>query len=257
MVRSIEITNKVLTFNNKIRVADGANGYFGNPSKAATGDRINRFWLNLSAPTNMTTQIGVVYFDAGNNAFAKDDSEINGLPSDVLYSVIDDKKALINGRSSFINTDKIPLGSNNFADGNYTFSLAEHEGIFADSQNIYLKDKQTGILTNLTSGNYMFTANAGENTGRFEIVYLPETVLATDGNLREGLVVYREGNDYVVKAQSKKITNLQVFDTAGRLMLSLNPNAAKAIIPSEKIVSGVYMIKIDQGGLITTKKIIR
>lgn len=253
MVQSISTANKSIDFDNTIRIPDSNPIFFGKDGQRPD----DRFWLKLSAPTDVTTQIAVVYFDDGNNAFAKDDSEMNGLPSDVLYSLIGDKKVLINGRSTFINTDVISLGSNNFAAGSYTFSLGEREGAFAADQNIYVRDKQTGIITNLTSGNYMFTANAGENTGRFEIVYLPEAVLATDGNQREGLVVYREGNDYVVKAQSKKITNLQVFDTAGRLMLSLNPNAAKAIIPAEKIVSGVYVLKIDQGGLITTKKIIR
>lgn len=257
MVRSIETTNKVLTFSNDIRVAAAANGYFGNPAKATAGDRSNRFWLNLSAPTNITTQIGIVYFDAGSNAFATDDSEMNGLPSDVLYSVIDDKKALINGRSTFINTDKIPLGSNNFAAGNYTFSLAEHEGIFAADQNIYLKDKQTGIVTNLSEGNYTFTANAGEFTGRFEIIYQPEVVLSTGANTKENLIIYRDANDFVVKADSKKITDLEVYDSSGRMIYKMQPNSTKAIINADRLNNGVYVLKVNQSGEITTKKVIK
>lgn len=60
-----------------------------------------------------------------------------------------------------------PLGPQHYADGNYTISLDAAEGRFANGQNIYLKDLQTGIITKLSKGAYPFVASAGENTGRF------------------------------------------------------------------------------------------
>ena len=258
MVQSIEKVNKTLYFDNSIRTADAGVGFFGNASKGTvTASADDRFWLNLAAPTSISTQIAVVYFDGGVDAFAKDDSKLNGLPSDVLYSVIGDQKAVINGRASFVNTDSIPLGSNSFTAGTFTFSLGNKEGKFANGQNIYLKDKQTGIVTNLSVGNYTFQANAGESTGRFEIIYQPETVLATDTKVKENLIVYKDGNDFVVKAQNKKISSLEVFDSAGRLIWALKPESIKAIIPAEKIINGLYVLKINQNGEITSKKIIR
>jgi hypothetical protein len=258
MVQSKERVVKTLDFDNTIRTADAGVGFFGNASKGTvTASADDRFWLNLAAPSNISTQIAVVYFDGGVDAFAKDDSKLNGLPSDVLYSVIGDQKAVINGRASFVNTDSIPLGSNSFTAGTFTFSLGNKEGKFANGQNIYLKDKQTGIVTNLSEGNYTFTANAGESTGRFEIIYQPETVLATDTKVKENLIVYKDGNDFVVKAQNKKISSLEVFDSAGRLIWALKPESIKAIIPAEKINNGLYVLKINQNGEITSKKIIR
>ena len=258
MVQSIEKVNKTLYFDNSIRTADAGIGFFGNASKGTvTASADDRFWLNLAAPSSISTQIAVVYFDGGVDAFAIDDSKLNGLPSDVLYSVIGDQKAVINGRASFVNTDSIPLGSNSFTAGTFTFSLGNKEGKFANGQNIYLKDKQTGIVTNLSAGNYTFQANSGESTGRFEIIYQPETVLATDTKVKENLIVYKDGNDFVVKAQNKKISSLEVFDSAGRLIWALKPESIKAIIPAEKINNGLYVLKINQNGEITSKKIIR
>lgn len=257
MVKSAEQVYKKLYFDNTIRVGDGGKGFFGNPTKQGTPLVDDRYRLKFAAPSNITTELAVVYFDAGTNDFAKDDSQMNGSPSDILYTIIGDQKAVINGRSTFVNTDVIPLGSNHFSTGNYTISLGTKEGIFDNGQNIYLKDKQTGIMTNLSAGSYTFAANAGESTGRFDIVYQPETVLATEGAVKENLIVYRDGSDFVVKAQSKKITSLELFDTAGRLILTLNPNSIKAVIPAEKIVNGVYVLKINQNGQITSKKIIR
>src|SRR5690606_36559188 len=130
----------------------------------------------------------------------------------------------INGKNKFINTDVVPLGSRHFTAGNYTVSLRDHkDGVFANGQHIYLKDKQTGTVTDLSDGNYTFMANAGVSTGRFEIIYRPETVLATDGNQVENLVVYRDGNDFVVKATDDEIDAIEIYDAVGRLIRLLEP----------------------------------
>ncbi|MBU8882738.1 T9SS type A sorting domain-containing protein [Kaistella sp. DKR-2] len=257
MVKSIEKVNKTLTFNNGIRVGDGGVAFFGNVTKNSATVTDDRFWLNLTAPSAITNDVAVVYFENGNNSFTKDDSELNGLPSDILYTLIGDRKAVINGRAPFVNTDKIPLGSNFFATGNYTFSLGSQEGVFANGQSIYLKDKQTGIITNLSAGAYSFSAAAGESTGRFEIIYQPEAVLATDAAVKEEVQVYRDGNDFVVKARSKKITDLEVYDAAGRLIEQMQPKSLKVIIPSEIIINGTYLLKITQGGATVVKKILK
>jgi hypothetical protein len=253
MVQSIEKVNNTLEFDNTIRISD-ANPVFFGKGEAVQDDR---FWLNLSAPTNITKQVAIVYFEAGLNEFAKDDSELKGLPSDVLYTVIGDKKAVINGRAPFVNTDQIPLGANSFAAGTYTFSLGTQEGIFANGQSIYLKDNQAGTVTNLSEGNYTFTANAGETTGRFEIVYEPQITLATDGTSKEELMVYKDSGDFVVTAKTKKITSLEAYDMNGRLILKLIPNSTKVVLEGNHLNNGVYILKINQGSKITTKKVIR
>src|SRR5690606_32060707 len=102
-----------------------------------------------------------------------------------------------------------------------------------------------------------FSADAGESTGRFEIIYKPTTILAVNSDTKDQLRVYRDGNRFVVKAQSRKITQLELFDTAGRLIYKAQPNALEALISAEDLRNGMYIIRVDQSGLITAKKIIR
>ncbi|MBU8882733.1 T9SS type A sorting domain-containing protein [Kaistella sp. DKR-2] len=240
-----------LNFNNSIRTTNSAaTDYFG---KEQTKDR---YWLNMKSPANITAHLAVVYFAGGNNGFAMDDSR-SMLGSDAVYSIVENEKVAINGRSSFIITDTVPLGGTHFTAGNYTISLGDKEGVFASGQAVYLKDRQAGIITNLSEGSYTFAAVAGESTGRFEIIYSPETIMATDGSVKEELQVYRDGHEFVVKAQREPITDLEVFDTAGRLIYKIQPKSTKAVVDSNLMSNGVYVLKINQNGRITAKKILK
>ena len=244
-------TGRVLKYSNSLRSENITNTvFFG---KKAQDDR---YWLQLTAPSGIASTIALVYFSGGNSAFGIDDSPAMG-GSDALYSFADNEKVAINGRAPFTTDDKINLGSSHFIKGSYTIALGDREGIFANGQKIYLKDKLTGVITNLSEGDYTFNANAGENTGRFEIVYKYETVLAVDSNVADELSVYRDGGNFVVKAQSKKLTGLELYDIAGRLIYKTNPNSLQAEINGGMLTSGMYILKADQHGVITAKKIVK
>lgn len=254
MVRA-KSSGAAVAFRNTDRITTQTSAqFFGKGGKELVN---NRYVVEFVTPRSLVFSNAVVYFENGNNNYAVDDSKLESAVSEGLFTQAEDEKVVINGRSSFVNTDLVKVGTRQFTSGLYSIRLGTKEGIFANGQNIYLKDKQTGIVTNLSEGNYTFTANAGESTGRFEIIYQPETVLATDTKVKESLIVYKDGNDFVVKAQNKKISSLEVFDSAGRLILALKPESIKAIIPAEKINNGLYVLKINQNGEITSKKIIR
>ena len=253
MARSLSATTNLL-FNNSIRT--NSSPPLNSRGTAISEDSGDHYWLSLVSPANIASTIAVGYLPNGDNGLARDDS-FSMMGSDALYSIVENEKISINGRSPFDVDDVIPLGTVHFAAGNYQIVLKEKDGIFAEGQNIYLKDTQTGIITNLSEGNYTFQTNAGETTGRFEIIYKPQTVLATDLTTKEELVVYKDRGDFVVKAQSKKITDLQVFDMNGRLLLKLEPNSTKAVIPAAMFTNGVYVLKVNQGGKVTTKKVIK
>ena len=220
----------------------------------------DRFWLRLTTPSQNFNTILIAYPEGATNGFESNaDAKALTASSDAFYSVMDDQTNLvIQGRAfPFPTTDKVALGMNGYEAGNYTISLSEKEGVFASGQHVYLKDKQTGIVANLSEGNYTFTANKGITEGRFDIVYQSETVLATDATLKEELVVYRDGNDFIVKAQSKKITDIEVFDATGRLVFKKLYNNTNVVVPSDQLSNGMYILKISQGEQTTTKKILR
>lgn len=219
----------------------------------------NRFTLQLSAPSQLVNSQLIGYVDGATNGFEQDyDAEALTLSSNMFFSTLDEKRLLIQGRSaSFITQDKINLGANFFEMGAYSISLINAEGIFAATQKVYLKDKQNNTLTDLSQGSYNFTSNAGENTGRFEILYEPEAVLTTQNVVKENLQIYKDGGDFIILAQIKKISDLDVVDAVGRLIYTIKPNKLKVSIPADLLVNGIYILRINQGGTITTKKVIR
>lgn len=253
MVQS-KVASYQLQFNNTIRTTDkGTVSFFGKGTQDATAP-VDRYWLNMISPNNIAAQMAVVYFDGGVNGFANDDALSLG-GSDAVYSMVDSERVSINGRSSFGDADVVPLGTSQFMAGKYTFAVEKKEGVFAGSQHIYLKDKQTGILTDLSLGSYTFEAKAGESTGRFEIVYKPGSYLATTENSEDEIAVYRDASDFVIRSRAAKITAVEVYDAAGRLIYEMKPNSIKAVINSSAMLSGIYLLKINYKGISVVKKI--
>ena len=231
-----------VSFENTQRTGNSATGFFGKGAQEAAP--FDRYWLNMISPANIISELAVVYFEGGNDAYTQDDSR-SLLGSDAVYSIVEGQPIAINGKNSFAQTDVVPLGTKHFANGNYTIALKDQkDGVFANGQSIYLKDKQTGIITNLSEGNYTFAAIAGENTGRFEIIYQPEIVLATDGIDKEQIIVYRENNDFIIKSP-KEMERVEVYDPSGKLIKVLLPNSKSAVIESTTLINGMYILKIE------------
>lgn len=131
------------------------------------------------------------------------------------------------------------------------------DGVFANGQKIYLKDKQTNAIIDLSEESYTFVANEGLTEGRFEIVYQTGGVLQTGNVKRDELIVYKDGNGFVVKSTIQKISAVDVYDTSGRLVLTLNPNQMEITIDSSAMINGVYILKINRGAEVSRKKIIK
>jgi len=251
-----KVNNLLLKFDNTVRTTDRGTVTFLGKGTQDEVSAIDRYWLNLITPNNLASQMAVVYFEGGNNSFTQDDSPAMG-GSDGIFSFVDDQNVSINGKSAFSSEDVVELASSHFVAGEYRISLADKEGVFANSQNIYLKDRQTGILTNLSAGDYTFTANAGLSTERFEIIYEAATTLATGANAKEHIIVYRDGNDFVIKSSTNKISGVECYDAAGRLIIKLLPNQKEVRIHAEDFAKGTYWLKINYNEHMTSKKVMR
>ena len=251
--------NGTLTFKNSyssghdLRVSSSAT--FFQKENAAK----NRFWINLTAPSQIVNSQLIGYVVGATNDYEQDyDAEAFDNYSDLFYSILPDKKLLIQGKTDqFSVEDRVPVGANFFQNGTYAISLGNAEGIFEDTQNIYLLDKETGTITNLSEGAYTFTAVKGDTNGRFEIIYKPEVVLVTDSASKEGIVVYRDSDNFVIQSP-KLIAQVEVYDASGRLITVLKPNKKQGILDASAITNGMYVLKITTiDGEVTNRKISR
>ena len=254
MAKLDNIASESIKFSNSTRSSLASQGFFGK-NNIQFELSIDRYWLNLINPSNVASNIAVVYSEGGLDAFTKEDSPSLGT-SDEIYSIVGDEKVSINGKSNFVDTDVVAIGTKHFAAGTYKIALDKAEGIFSNSQHIYLKDLQTGILTDLSQGLYSFEGIAGETVDRFQIIYEPQIILATDGKANGELMVYRDGMDFIIKSTIKKISNVTCYDPSGRLILEIFPNQKEVHLDAAVFSKGIYFLKINRHGEITTKKII-
>lgn len=255
MVRALGSGAKLNFSNTQRKTSYTGTVFYG---KQSTKDR---YRLQLVKDDGFTIQNGIAYFAAGNYGFGREDTRIpNSQASDALFSYADDAKVVINGRAAFNNDDVVTLGLRHFVAGTYKIEAVDLEGVFANGQSIYLKDKVLGILTDLAQGPYSFTSNAGEFTNRFEVVYKPQVILTTADSQGNGAVnVYSDAGDFVVKSSAKIIDAVEIYDASGRMILTQNRIQSKEFrFSANRLVDGMYVIKVRMtDGEILSKKIRR
>lgn len=258
IIQKRTIGSDVLNFKNSFSAGHdlrvNASGTFFQKN-ASTKDR---FWLNLTSPSETTNTQLIGYVDGGTNGYEQDfDAEAFDNYADLFYSVLSDKKLVIQGRGShFTEDDTVQLGANFYQNGTYTISLQNAEGIFKDEQMVYLKDKVANITTNLSQGSYSFQTSKGNMNDRFEIVYQPESVLATSNIVKKTLQVYRNEQDFVISSPQQIISNVEVYDASGRLLYKISPSKNEVILPANALAKGILILKINlKNGEITTRKI--
>ena len=241
-------TDTSLGFNNDMRVA--TTGTFFNKNNSSTE---GKFWLRINSSYNTNNTFVVAYLSPASDAYDNYDSKAIATGSDAFYTIADAQKLLIQGKAAFDTDDVVPVGTKHFENGNFVITLAQKEGIFNNGQAIYLHDKVTGTYTNLQNGTYSFTANSGEVTNRFEIVYKLD-VLGTSEVTKNAFEVYKEGEDFYVR-NDKNIETVEVFDAAGRKVMQINANSKLVRVKLD--AKGLYILKAVSQGKEYSKKLIK
>ena len=243
-----------LEFNNDMRVDNHSNQFF----KTNNVIERNRIWLSASSTDGMFTQTLLAYMTGATDDLDRADGKYMNDGPIALTSIINDTPYAIQARSlPFQATDLVPLQFTAKDAGTYTIALDHVDGLFDGSQAVFLKDIQTGLLTNLSKGNYTFNAPAGVSSGRFEIVYENDIALGTGETLQDELLMYRDGDNVIVRSNSAKLSDVKLYDASGRLVYENNPNAKEVVIDATTLTSGMYILKLNEGGKIVTKKLIK
>lgn len=251
-------SNQTLTFKNKnganfLRVGTAADFYQKN------NETKDRFWLKLIAPNNMQNTQLIGYVTGSTNGYERDyDAKaISDTSSNLFYSTIDQEKLIIQGRGEFKVEDKIKLGANIFVGGNYTIGLYKSEGIFTNSQHIYLKDNVLNSITDLSVKDYNFYSESGDNNSRFDIIFKPELTLITSDNTKDHLQVYRNGEQFIVRSNAGKIEQVEVYDVSGRLLEKVEGGRTQLNVDATGLANGIYVLKIKTGNAVISKKIMK
>jgi trimeric autotransporter adhesin len=243
-----------LNFTNSMRVADNDNLFLRSNNKS-------RLWLDLTNNTGLFCQTLIAYMP---NATSGIDSGIDGRilsePTNgaTLTSIIDnDPLFIIQGKGAFVDTDVVPLAFKTAVAGNFTISLSNVDGLFANNaQDIFLRDNLTNTITNLNNGDYTFATAVGNFVDRFEVVY-QNTVLKVNDFALDNVVVYANNSVITINAGQTIIDNVKVYDVRGRLLTEKNNvNATEASL-NIKTENQILLIQVTSNeGVIITKKVI-
>ena len=139
---------------------------------AQTPGSMSKMWFNMESAQGAFSQtlLGYSNFTTNGIDFGYDGTLLNdGVIA--LYTKVENTKLMIQARGQFTITDTVPLHYRANVAGDYTIKLHNKTGIFANGQNVYLLDKQTGNVHNFADGVYPFTATQGTTEGRFNIFY--------------------------------------------------------------------------------------
>ncbi|OAB28771.1 Cadherin-like [Flavobacterium fryxellicola] len=217
----VKATTPNIAFTNAMRVNNTANQFLKTKET-----ELHRIWLNLSKEGTPVNQMMIAYMPKATAGIdpAVDGRYINDNAT-ALNSLIENEEFVIQGRSlPFIDTDVVPLTFKTNLAGSFTIGIDHVDGLFTDSQNIFLNDKVTSVNHDLKKANYSFTATAGTFNDRFEIVYKGNSTLGlAEGVFNENTVlVYNQKGMMNINAGKQTIAAVKIFDIRGRLVYEKN-----------------------------------
>ena len=159
-----------------------------------------------------------------------------------------------------VNDVVVPLEINR-ASGNVLRVSIDNSGI-NDNINVYLEDKAQGTMTLLNDQDFELTAeNELSGIGRF-FIHLTETVLSIDDKIETNyLNVFKaDVNNFITVeglANQSNGTKLRLYTIRGKevIFTTLNNTNNKQTISTQGLSPGIYIVKLESGNILLTKKL--
>ena len=249
-------------FDNSMRPT-GNNTQFFKPGKTAktTGIEKHRLWLNMTNTGGAFKQTLIGYAEGATNTY---DDDFDGLTFDGnsyldLYSINGTDNLTIQGRAlPFMDTDVVPLGYRSTVAGSFTIGINQADGVLAN-QRIYLEDKQTGTINELTAQNYTFNTTAGTFNNRFVLRYTNKTLGTGDfETVENSITVVSQDKTIMISSPAENIDKVFIYDVSGKLLYEKqNIGNVELSIQHLAFAQQVLLVKVVlENGYTTTKKLI-
>lgn len=254
-----------LEFNNFMRsgVYDN-NQFYRTENNEASNNYIerHRIWLDLinSNDQAVSTLIGYIT-DATNDKDRLYDGDYFSGSNMSIYSLISDRKLLIQGRSlPFVETDQVPIGINIPQTGNYSIALNQVDGLFnTNDQGIFLEDLLTNEIHDLRISPYEFTSDAGDHSDRFVLRYTDDTLSISEINNGENLTISAPNGSYIhVACDLAPIKSIEIFDLLGRkVFANMELNSNNYRYDPLSLSGGTYLVKaVTDNGIQKIQKVV-
>jgi hypothetical protein len=251
-----------LMFNNNMRsVAHNSQFFRTGEDAVPAAAPLSRYWINITGGGTTFAQAAIGYVPTATTGLDYGwDGQLMGSSDTSIYTVAAGIKLGIQARPAFTIDDVVHIGYTITNPGEYTITLHNYDGLFADGQDIVLHDKLLNSVHNLKEAGYTFTSEAGNVADRFEIVY-KDNVLGTHdtGIVNPGsVVIYKQGSSLYINGGNTVIDAADIYDVSGKTLYTANGiNSLTTVIHNIQVNHQVVFVKIKTtGGQQITKKIV-
>ncbi|KAF5034296.1 hypothetical protein DSECCO2_597680 [anaerobic digester metagenome] len=168
-----------------------------------------------------------------------------------FYSVSNGMNYSVNTLPSMNNTLVIPMGFEKTVSSGFSIELQES----IPGAVVYLTDKKTGTVTNLTdNGAYHFTAAEGDDANRFTLHF--GTLGMDDPSTTAPVNIYAYGGVVYLNGLDAK-ASVTLTDLTGRVVMAERVNGnGLSMLNAAKLPKGVYVVTAVAGSRVVSAKVI-
>lgn len=137
-----------------------------------------------------------------------------------------------------------------------TFSIGLSMGTMPEGLNVYLTDKFTGIITDLSVNPvYYFTSSEGDNANRFNLKF--STVGLNDVVAAAGPEVFAYGKTVYLSGIKSPAATVLIRNLTGQLVhQAIVPASSTCELGLNGVPTGIYIVTVIDGKLVRCKKIL-
>ena len=209
-----------IQFNNSMRIS-GYNNQFFKPGKTAKKSSLekHRLWLNMTNENGAFKQILIGYVESASNGLDSnfDGISLDGNPYLDFYSTISGDNLVIQGRAlPFSDTDEISLGYRTSLIGDFSISIDHTDGLLTNKA-IFIEDKFTNTIHDLSARSYKFSTVAGTFKDRFILKYNNYQLEVNDyENNDNNILVWKENKTIKISSINENIERVYIYDLSGK-----------------------------------------
>lgn len=263
-------TGGTVRFTNSMRAHKG--------SKAITGGTVNDPIFKVGASASATAQPAMMRLQVSNGintdetVFYQNENAQNSVDRydspkmsnsnaaiPEIYSLVNGNKLTINGVNSIDANTEFPLGFVTGQANSFSLKVSQLSNMNPELQ-VVLKDKVTGAQQVMTEGSvYNFTSDATSASDRFSVLF--RSTSATTGvndiavKNKFGVYVNDAGSIVVDLFDASATGTAAVYNIAGSRVAGQLLKASKSVLET-KAASGIYMVKVSNGTLTETHRVI-
>jgi trimeric autotransporter adhesin len=220
----------------------------------------SRVWINITGPTGGTSQAAIAYLPQGTFGldFGYDAMRFMENNTIAVYTIAQETPLVIQARPLFSSRDIVQMGYIAPTAGNYTLSLDHKDGVFNNGQHIFIKDNETGTVTDLNEGALFFTSEAGTFDERFQVVYTDAVMGTAQPSLNaDSVIVSKSAQTINITAGTTLINNVNIYDINGRQLYSQNGlNTTQTSISSLNASKQILIVEVSTAKGKASKRIV-